>query len=253
MMCRNKKSYICLMEEQISERNLAISCKVKVTLHPSNSKHTCVRKHSLPTKVHIVKAMVFPVVMYGCESCTRKKAECLRIDTFKLWCWRRLENPSNCKEMKPVNPKGNQHWILTGRTWCWSWTSNTLATWCKEQTHWKRPWCWKRLKAKAEGSDGGWDGWIDHGLNGHEFEQILGDGEGQESLVCTWYMCTWCTWGHKVGQNLAVEQQQFSKRLHLSYNRLSRRRDRLTSKLKLWMKTLVDTIFKHFEHIQNNL
>ena len=78
------------MEEQISERNLAISCKVKVTLHPSNSKHTCVTKHTLPTKVHIVKAMVFPVVMYGCESCTRKKAECQRIDTFKLWCWRRL-------------------------------------------------------------------------------------------------------------------------------------------------------------------
>ena len=91
----------------------------------------------------------------------------------------------------------------------------------------------ERLKAKGEGSDGGCDGWIDHGLNGHEFEQILGDGEGQESLVCTWYMCTWCTWGHKVGHNLAIEEQQFSKRLHLSYNRLSRPRDRLTSKLKL--------------------
>ena len=59
------------MEEQISattsERNLAISCKVKVTLHPSNSKHTCVRRRTLPTKFHVVKAMVFSVVMYGCE------------------------------------------------------------------------------------------------------------------------------------------------------------------------------------------
>ena len=77
MMCRNKKSYICLMEEQISattsERNLAISCKVKVTLHPSNSKHTCVRRRTLPTKFHVVKAMVFSVVMYGCESWTIRK------------------------------------------------------------------------------------------------------------------------------------------------------------------------------------
>ena len=103
------------------------------------------------------------------------------------------------------------------------------------------------MRAREEGSDRGWDGWIDHWLNGHEFEQILGDGEGQESLVC----CS--TWGHKVGHSLAVEQQQFSKRLHLNYNRLPRPRDRLTSKLKLWVKTLVDTIFKHFEHIQNNL
>ena len=59
----------------------------------------------LPTKVHIVKAMVFPVVMYRCESWTIKKAECLRTDSFKLWCWRRL---LDSKEIKPVNPKGNQ-------------------------------------------------------------------------------------------------------------------------------------------------
>ena len=60
-------------------------------------------------KVHIVKAMVFPVVMYRCESWTIKKAECQRIDAFKLWCWGRLlESPLDCKEIKPVNPKGNQ-------------------------------------------------------------------------------------------------------------------------------------------------
>ena len=62
---------------------------------------------TLPTKVHIVKAMVFPVVMYGCESWTRKKAEHQRIDASQLWCWRRLESPLDCKEIKPVNPKGN--------------------------------------------------------------------------------------------------------------------------------------------------
>ena len=59
----------------------------------------------LPTKVHLVKARVFPVVMYGCESWTIKKAECQRIDAFELWCWR---SPLDCKEIQAVNPKGNQ-------------------------------------------------------------------------------------------------------------------------------------------------
>ena len=66
------------------------------------------RDITLLTKVHIVKAMVFSVVMYGCESWTIKKAECQRIDAFELWCWRRLESPLDSKEIKPVNPKGNQ-------------------------------------------------------------------------------------------------------------------------------------------------
>ena len=64
---------------------------------------------TLPTKVHLVKALVFPLVMYGCESWIIKKAELQRIDAFELWCWRRLfESPLDCKEIKPVNPKGNQ-------------------------------------------------------------------------------------------------------------------------------------------------
>ena len=66
------------------------------------------RDIALPIKVHLVKAMVFPVVMYGCESRTVKKAEYRRIDAFELWCWRRLLNPLDCKEIKPVNPKGTQ-------------------------------------------------------------------------------------------------------------------------------------------------
>ena len=67
------------------------------------------RDITLLTKVHVVKAMVFPVVMYGCESWTIKKAESRRIDAFELWCWRRFfESPLDCKEVKPVNPKGNQ-------------------------------------------------------------------------------------------------------------------------------------------------
>ena len=75
------------------------------------------RDITLPTKVHLVKAMVFPVVMYGCESWTIKKAECRRIDGFELWCWRRhIESPLDCKEIQPVHPKGDQSWVFIGWT-----------------------------------------------------------------------------------------------------------------------------------------
>ena len=75
------------------------------------------RDITLPTKAHIVKPMVFPVVIYRCKSWAIRKAECLRIDAFELWCWRRLLRvPWTAKEIKPVNHKGNQFWIFTGRT-----------------------------------------------------------------------------------------------------------------------------------------
>ena len=71
----------------------------------------------LPTKVHLVKAMVFPVVMYGCESWTVKKAERRRIDAFELWCWRRLLRvPWTAKEIQSSHPKGDQSWVFIGRT-----------------------------------------------------------------------------------------------------------------------------------------
>ena len=72
---------------------------------------------TLLTKVHLVKGMVFPVVMYGCESWTIKKAERRRIDAFELWCWRRpLRVPWTAKEIQPVHPKGDQSWVFIGRT-----------------------------------------------------------------------------------------------------------------------------------------
>ena len=75
------------------------------------------RDITLPANIHLVKAMVFPVVKYGCESWTIKKAEHQRIDAFELWCLRRLLRvPLDCKEIQPVNPKGNQSWIFIGRT-----------------------------------------------------------------------------------------------------------------------------------------
>ena len=73
------------------------------------------RDITLPTKVCLVRATVFPVVMYGCESWTVKKAECQRIDAFELWCWRRLESPLDYKKIQPVHPKGDQPWDFFGR------------------------------------------------------------------------------------------------------------------------------------------
>ena len=70
----------------------------------------------LPANVHLLKAMIFPVVLSGCKSWTIKKAECQRIDAFGQWCWRTLESPLDCKEIKPVHPKGNQPWVFIGRT-----------------------------------------------------------------------------------------------------------------------------------------
>ena len=103
-------------------------------------------------------AMIFPVVIYWCESWIIKKAECQRIDAFELWCWRRLlrvpwtARRSNQSILKEIVL--GVHW----KDWCWSWNSDTLATWCKVLTHWKRPWCWERLRAWGEGDDRGWDG-----------------------------------------------------------------------------------------------
>ena len=75
-----------------------------------------IRDITLPIKVRLVKAMVFPVVMYGCESWTVKKAEHRRIDAFELWCWRRLKSSLDCKEIQPVHSKGDQSWLFIGRT-----------------------------------------------------------------------------------------------------------------------------------------
>ena len=116
------------------------------------------QRHHLPTKVCIVKAIVFPVVMYWCESWTIKKAEDWRTDALKQWCWRRLlrvlwtAERSSQSTLKEISPE------YSLEDWCWSWNSNLLATWCKELTHFKRPfWCWKRLRTKGEGGGREWD------------------------------------------------------------------------------------------------
>ena len=128
----------------------------------------------LLTKVHIVKVMVFPVIIYRCESWTIEKADCWRTDVFELWYWRRLlripwtVRRSNQLILKEINP-----WIFTGRTDAeaetpklWPpngksgliWKDLTPSLWCKEPTQWKRPCCWERLRAWGQGDDRGWDG-----------------------------------------------------------------------------------------------
>ena len=115
---------------------------------------------TLPTKVHLVKAIIFPVVMCGCEIWTIKKAEHRRIDVFELCFWRRLLRvPWTARRSNQSIRRGSVlgvHW----KDWCWSWNSSTLATWCKELTHLKRPWCWERLKAGGEGDIRGWNSWM---------------------------------------------------------------------------------------------
>ena len=118
------------------------------------------RDITLPTKVCVVKAIIFPIVMFGCESWTVKKAECQRIDAFELWCWRRLlgvpwaTRRSNQSILNKLVL--NIHW----KDWCWSWNSDTLTTWCEKLTHLKRPCCWERLKVEEEADNRGWDGWM---------------------------------------------------------------------------------------------
>ena len=118
------------------------------------------RDVTLPTKVRLVKAMVFPVVMYGCESWTVKNAEGWRIDAFELGCWRRLLRVPWTARRSNQSILRKSVLNVGWKDWCWSWNSNTLATWCEELTHWKRPWFWERLKAGGEGDDRGWAGWM---------------------------------------------------------------------------------------------
>ena len=116
------------------------------------------QRHHLVDKLHIVKVMGFPVVMYGCGSCTIKKAENWRIDTFKCGTgedsWESHGQKRDQTSQSYRKSTLNIHW----KDWCWS--SSTLAIWYKELTHWKRPWCGERLKIGGEGDHRKWDGWM---------------------------------------------------------------------------------------------
>ena len=155
------------------------------------------RDITLAAKVHLVKAMVFPGVMYGCESWTIKKAECRRIDAFWLWrssqlmLWleKTVESPLDCKEIQPVlkeilHPKGDQSWVFTERT---DVEAETPVRWppdVKSWLIWKDPNAGKdwgqEEKGMTEDEMAGWHHWLD----GHESEWTLGVGDGQGGLAC---------------------------------------------------------------------
>ena len=117
------------------------------------------RDITLSTKVHLVKAMVFPVVMYGCECWTVKKTEHRRIVLLNCGVgedsWESLGLQGD-----PTSPSWRSVLHVHWKDWCWSWNSSTLSSCCEELTHWKRPWCWEGLGAGGEGDNRGWDGWM---------------------------------------------------------------------------------------------
>ena len=150
------------------------------------------RDTTLPTKVCLVKAMVFPVVMYGWESWTVKKAERQRIDAFELWCWRwLLRVPWTARRSNQVHPKGNQSWVFIGGT---DVEAETPILWPPDVESWL---IWKDPDAGKDWGQGekgmtedemiGWH----HRLDEHELQPTLGDSERQENLVC----CS--PWSHR--------------------------------------------------------
>ena len=139
------------------------------------------RDITLPTKVYIVKSMVFPVVMDGCESWTIKKAEHWRC-FWTMMLEKSLQSPLDCKVIKPINPKGNQFWIFTGRT-----DVEAPTLWLPDAKNWLirkvpdagKDW-WQEDKGTVEDEMVGWH----HQLSGHVSEQVPEDGEVQGRLAC---------------------------------------------------------------------
>ena len=158
------------------------------------------RDITLPTKVHLVKATVFPVVMYGCESWTIKKAECQRIDAFELWCWRKLLRvPWTARRCNQSNPKEDQSWVFIGRA---DVEAERPILWppdAKSWLIWKDPDAGKdwgqEEKRKTEDEVVGWH----HQLDGHGFGWTLGVDDWQGGLVC----CS--SWGGRVRQDWVTE------------------------------------------------
>ena len=148
--------------------------------------------------------MVFRVVVYWCECWSIKKAECQRTNAFELWCWRRLlkvpltAQKSNQPSLEEINPTSFRDGMMLMLK------LQYFVTWCEEPTHWKRPWCWKRMKAKEEGSSRGWDGWI--------------ASPTQWALIWANYRELWTEepgtlqsmGSQRIGQDLGNEQQQHS-------------------------------------------
>ena len=153
----------------------------------------------MPTKAHLVKAVVFPVVMYGYESWTIKKAECRRIDAFELWCWRRLlrvpwtARRSNQSILKEINPGCSLEGLMLKLKLPVLWPPNVKNWLIGKDPDTGKNWRQEEM-GMTEDEMVGWD----HRLNGHEFEQAPGFGDGQGSLAShsaeTWNFCLLSEW-----------------------------------------------------------
>ena len=156
------------------------------------------RDVTLPTKVYLVKAIVFPVFMYGYESWTIEKAECQRTDVFELWCWRKLLRvPWTARRSnQPIQRKSvlNIHW----KDWCWSWLQYFGHLMWRTDSF-EKTLCWERLEAGGEGDDRGWDGWMASPIQWTWVWVDSGVCDGQESLAC----CS--SRGCRVGHDWATE------------------------------------------------
>ena len=157
------------------------------------------RDITLPTKVRLVKAMVFPVVVYGCESWTVKKAERWRLDAFELWWWRRLLSPLDCKEMQPVHSEGDQRWDFFGRNDAETetplfWPSHAKSWFIGKDFEAGGDWG-QEEKGTTEDEMAGWHYWLD----GRESEWTLRVSDGQGGLAC----CS--SWGRKESDMTATE------------------------------------------------
>ena len=171
---------------------------------------------TLLTKAYIVKAMVFPVVMYACEIWTIKMAEHWRIDAFELWCWRRLlrvpwtPRRSNETFLREINPDCSLEELML------SWSFRTLATWCEEPTHWKRPRCWERLKAGGEGDNRARDGWM-ASLTQWTWVWASSGRQWRTGKPGVLQSMVW----QRVGHDWVTEQQQFDWATELKWTELN--------------------------------
>ena len=161
------------------------------------------RDITLPTKVRLVKAMVFPVVMYGCESWTVNRAEGWRIDAFELWCWRRLLRVpwTDCKEIQPVHSEGDLPWDFFGRNYAKAeapvlWPPHVKSWLIGKDSDAGRDWG-QEEKGTTEDEMAGWHHWLDR----RESEWTPGVGDGQGGLACcdSWgckesNMTEWLNW-----------------------------------------------------------
>ena len=123
--------------------------------------HIKKQRYQFTNKGPLVKAVVFSVVMYGCESWTIN----FFTSTKELIVSNCGVGEDSWESLALQGDQTSQSWrkstlYIHSKHWCWGWSSNTLATWCEELTHWKRPWCWERLRAGGKGDDRGWDGWM---------------------------------------------------------------------------------------------